>query len=118
MRDTTIISEMNQLRQLIKLVDDQTKTALAGEMMMQQAMRKVLVNKGICTDKDIANALSEVIEDNNKRAKEIQEKEKKDLVKPTAEETAKVEASKKETEVANAEKTEVPAVAKSPEAKD
>ncbi len=97
MRDVTIINGFKNLQKIIAAVDDQTKAALAGEMMMQQAMRKTLVKKGIFTDKDLADSLSEIIEENNKAAKEHAEKEKKQLIKPSTVETAKIDASKKAT---------------------
>ncbi len=99
MRDVSIINGFTNLQRLIAAVDDQTKTALAGEMMMQQAMRKTLVDKGIFTDKELADSLSKVIEESNKAAKEDQEKKEKGLIKPTAKQATKIDATKKDTEV-------------------
>ena len=99
MREVSIINGFKNIQNLIALVEDNMKTALAGEMMMQQAMRITLVKKGIFTDKELADALSEVIESNNKAAKEAQEKKAKGIIKPTVEQSAKVEATKKDIEV-------------------
>lgn len=98
MRDAQIVNGFNNLQRLIALIDDQTKTALAGEMMMQQAMRKLLVEKGIFTDKELSDSLSKIIEAQNKAAKEAEEKKAKQLITPTTAQAAQVTASRAETE--------------------
>jgi hypothetical protein len=90
MRDSEIYNGFNNLSRLIKFVDDQTKTALAGEMMMQQAMRALLVKKGIFTDDELAAELSNIIEAANKAGAEA----KAGLVTPNAEQAAQIDASK------------------------
>jgi len=104
MRDQSIINGFNNLQKLITYIDDQTKTALAGEMMLQQAIRELLVEKGIFTDKELADSLSKIIEKNNKAAKEAQEKKSKEILKPTPEQASKIHASKKETEISSENK--------------
>lgn len=68
---------------------------LSGESIRAKAIEQILIDKKIMTEDDLKKNMAAVITELNASNKTETEKPKKELAKPTSEEVAKVEESKK-----------------------
>ena len=96
MRDETIYRELRQRDQAIAMLFQQLQIVASGDVLHQEVLKDILIDKGIITDVEfkgyIGKRLAKIQEEETKRVAE----EKKKLIKPTAEETAKIENEPKE----------------------
>jgi len=91
-RDDTIYAMFNQLKSVLESMQLGISTALTGEVIQNEALKSILMQKGLLTEEEWVKTVGEVIQKfNNKTADQEQ---KPELIKPSVEEVAKVEASK------------------------
>ena len=105
MREATLINEFRILHQKIDILQQQLKIIASGDVLHQEVLKDILIDKNIMTEPEFKEYISKrLAKMPDEEATRIEE-EKKKLIKPTSEETAKIKASKSaETKV---EKPEV-----------
>jgi len=105
MRDVTIIGQFNKIGEAIKSLNEMiistmqhVQLGFSGNALHEEAIKSLLMKKGIITDTEFKEALGEEIRKVNEAQAEAQKKAKEEqkieLIKPSAEETKVVEESK------------------------
>lgn len=108
MREGVIIAEFQRLGKavesmykMITSIMQHMQLGFSGNALHEEALKSILMKKGIITETEFKQALGEEIRKANEATAEAQKKEKEnkdkktELVKPTVEETAKIDESKK-----------------------
>jgi len=109
MREGVIIGEFQRLGkavqslyQMLANISQHVQLGFSGNALHEEALKSLLMKKGLITDSEFKEALGEEIRKANEAQADAQNKEKEEkkdekpeLIKPTAEETAKIGDSKK-----------------------
>ncbi len=97
-REAYYIQRMDKFEQGLGMLFQQLQIVASGDVLHQEVLKDILIEKGITTDTEfkefISKRLAKIQEEETKRIEE----DKKKLLKPTVEETAKIEATSKEAE--------------------
>ena len=100
MREGIIIGEFQRLQKLFDSLVYNMRLGFSGNALHEEALKTLLMKKGIITETEFKEALGEKIKEINAQqveaVKKAEEVEKTELVKPTPAETAKIDASKDE----------------------
>jgi hypothetical protein len=92
MRDETVYALFNQLKNVIESMQVGISTALTGEAIQNEALKNILMKKELLTEEEWVKTIGEVIQKFNNKS--IEQEQKSELIKPSVDEVAKVEASK------------------------
>lgn len=113
MREGIIIGEFKRLGKMVQTLNDMiigtmqhVRLGFSGNALHEEALKSLLMKKGLITDTEFKEALGDEIRKANEAQAEVQKKEKEaknatkekktELVKPTVEETSKIDDSKKQ----------------------
>jgi hypothetical protein len=89
-RDGEIYSLFNQLKNALESMQVGVSTALTGEAIQNEALKSILIKKELLTEEEWVKTIGEVIQKFNNKTTD----QKSELIKPSVDEVAKVEASK------------------------
>ena len=100
MRDDVVYGMVNELRKMITQTNISVRTALTGEALQNEALKRVLIKKNLLTETEWTQIVGEVIQELNAQP---DPEVKKELVTPTATDVANVEATKIEDSTSEVE---------------
>ncbi len=100
MRENIIIGKFAELDRTIQTLAYHMQLGFSGNVLHEDALKSLLMKKGIITETEFKEELGEQIKKANnaqaEKAKTAQEDDSKTLITPTNEETTKIDASKAE----------------------
>jgi len=98
MRDATIIVQFEELRRAINAIAYHMQLSSSGNALFEETLKSLLMKKGIITETEFKEALSDKIREVNTKDAEAtkveEQKPAETLVVPTPEEVVKVEETK------------------------
>jgi hypothetical protein len=96
MRDATIIAQLDEYKRAINAIAYHMQLGFSGEALFDETLKSLLFKKGIITETEFKEALSEKIREVNAKDAETAKAEAEKLATPTPAEVAKVEETKAE----------------------
>lgn len=97
MREGVIINAIQSLDRKISQVDQYTKVGVSGEIVRNQALTNLLIEKGYFTQEELNAAIGKVIQEVNTPKQEEAAAPAPEIVPATPEQVAEVQKSVEET---------------------
>jgi hypothetical protein len=96
MRDQVIIQEFQRINQLLNALAQHVQLSLSGQALFDEAVKNLLMKKGIFTETELKEQIGEEIRKANEAPapEPVAEAPAEGLIAPSAAEVAKVEETK------------------------